>query len=184
MPSQIITIVKVAGEAGRFLSDRFSRWLGERNAPNPNEFDPAQWPATTRIEIDRIVDHLRAHRHLPPVVYHSEHVDLWSGFDLFISLDMAERCPSVMGDRYEVYSPTIDDPQAWGRKVDETFARLAGTHQQETCWSLWRLKECVFAWGKIVPNSTIFVVRQIVAGLVTDEELTASLEEVPDWLER
>jgi hypothetical protein len=182
MPSQIITIVKVAGEAGRFLADRFRHWSAERCASDPNEFDPAQWPASTRREIDDVVNRLRAHRHEPPIAYYSEHVDLWSGFDMFGVLGMAERVPSVMGDRYEVYSPMIDDPPAFCRYVDETIARLAGTHQQETCWSLTRIKECVGAWEKLVPTSTIFAIRDVLAGFVEDETMTASAAVVPAWL--
>jgi hypothetical protein len=49
-------------------------------------------------------------------------------------------------------------------------------------WFVGHLQKAIRAWQELVDRAALVVLREVVGGLVTDEELSDSLSIVPDWL--
>jgi hypothetical protein len=84
----------------------------------------------------------------------------------------------VHGDQFQLYAYGLPDA---GRLAKH----LGGACPQqfpESHWLVGRLREAIGAWEGLVRRSVLVVLRQVVGGLVTDEELLASLDRVPEWL--
>jgi hypothetical protein len=84
----------------------------------------------------------------------------------------------VSTERFEVYAYCLPDAgrlkQHLGAAGDQQFA--------EYDYFVYRLNEAVAAWESLVERAVLVVVREVVGGMVTDDELVASLVLVPDWL--
>ncbi|MGC3966562.1 MAG: hypothetical protein QM775_04090 [Pirellulales bacterium] len=182
MASQVITITKVAGEAGRLIARRMETWSAQRETIDPREFDFQQWPEATRAACDQLIDALRSHRTAPPILYHTEYVDLWSAFDLFhFALDLEVEPLRVFGNRYEVECLVVTSASAYLPGIDSAIGRLRETHRQETCWALRTFRDCLTAWDSLTPESTIIASREVFGGSVMDDEVVDSLKQIPPW---
>jgi len=84
----------------------------------------------------------------------------------------------VYGDRFEVYCYRLPDD---GRLTNHLSQ--ARKHQcQEEGWFVTRLREAAEAWDELVDRSSIVVLREVLDGLATDEEIVDSLGKMPNWL--
>jgi hypothetical protein len=58
-----------------------------------------------------------------------------------------------------------------------------GTQQwRETDWFIARLRETIEAWQKLVERAALVVLRYVVDGSATDEEVVKSLRICPAWI--
>ena len=164
MATQRVTVAKVAGAAAAAVADRFRGWWGSRQGDT--------FPPAVREEVDRFALAFRAHAAAPPVVYFSEWIDHWSMGDVVPALGQPG-AEVVAGDRFEACChrlPVTVNAPTWG-----------GEPAQETEWLAARVREATAAWAAIAPEGVLVVLREVIGGTVTDDELVASLESVPAW---
>ena len=181
MATQRVTVAKLAGMAAGLVHHRLKGWPEFRLVSDPDEWSGDQWPPVVRDRVDTFVGLLRANAGCPPVVHFAERVDQWSMGDVFVRwLTPPEGAGPlvVYSDRFEVYGYTLpDDGRLW------RYLAGAGPQQfPEYGWFVSDLKRAVGAWSELIDESLVLVIREVIGGLVTDEELAASLEHVPVWL--
>ncbi|SIO59060.1 hypothetical protein SAMN05444166_5911 [Singulisphaera sp. GP187] len=86
---------------------------------------------------------------------------------------------AIHADRFEVYGYALPDGGHLGRHLTTAGPQQFGEYDQ----FVGRLHEAVVAWQELVAErAALIVLREVVGGLVTDEELKASLSLVPNWL--
>ncbi|MHB1556185.1 MAG: hypothetical protein ACYC61_01770 [Isosphaeraceae bacterium] len=180
MASQRVTIAKVGGIATNVLGQRLRRWAAAREAMEPDEWTSAQWPPSVRAEVDSFADQLRVRGCSLPVVHFVEWSDLWSMGDLFsrwLTPPGGSPLRIAFGNRFEVYGYALPD----GRRLQR--ALTVGPQQfPEYDQFVARLREAVGAWEELLEQAIVIVLREVVGGLVTDEEFLASMSVVPDWI--
>jgi hypothetical protein len=181
MASQRITVAKIAGLSADVVMLRLRAWASARQTDDQTEWSSAQWPVSARIGADEFAGRLRTHALWLPVVYFAEWADLWSMGDVFIRLLTPPAGPApliIHGDRFEIYGYGLPDD---GRLVQHLA--LAGPQQfVEYDWFVGQLREAIRSWEELVEKGAVIVLREVVGGLVTDDELTNSLSTVPDWI--
>ena len=161
---------------------RLRGWAAARRSGDPREWSSEQWPAGVRVEVDAFAERLRANSLAPPVIFFVEWSDLWSMGDLFrrwLTPPGGSSPIEIHADRVEVYGYALPDDDrlachlgvAGPRPVDESNLFIG------------RLREALEAWRPLAEKAVLIVIREVVGGLVTDEELEASLGVVPEWLE-
>lgn len=183
--TQWIGIAKLTGESAAAISSLFKRWSDER-AGSPDEptlVEPEQWPVTSRRAMVRLADELRNHATEPPVVFYSEHVDMWSMGDAY-----REAFPENGGPLHEVEAD--DGVCLWcyelpdGGAMEKHIKRQLRRKRQpdETKVFLQGLLHAERAWRELVPQSCIVVVRRVTGGLVEDGNVAESSRHVADWM--
>jgi hypothetical protein len=181
LASQRITVAKIGGVAADVALRRLQAWSAARQANDPNEWSPEQWPRQVRAEADDFADQLRAHGYTPPVVHNVEWADLWSMGDLFGRWLTPPDGPApfvVHADQYEIFAYGLPD----GGRLARHLAAAGPQQREETDWFIRRLREAIGAWQKLVERAALVVLRRVVGSSALDEEVTASLRRTPDWL--
>jgi len=181
LASQRITIAKVGGKAGDLVLQRLRKWAGARLVDDPNEWSRDIWPSTVRAQADAFAEQLRANALCPPVIHFVEWSDLWSMGDLYTRWLTPPKSPpplEIDADRFQVYAYELPD----SGRLERYLAKAPRQQFAECDQYVTRLREAVGAWGELVERSALIVLREVVGGLVTDEELVASLLVVPGWL--
>jgi hypothetical protein len=174
MAAQYFTVVKIAGAAAAAANSLLLAWQRARLVDFSDEWTADQWPAIAREEIDGFADRLRRHGHAPPLVFLVEFVDLWSSAPHFVY-----PLPVVLGNEYEVcfvetpflseLKQQLGEREKYGQNnEDQFFAKV--------------LLEADRAWSELVGDALIVILRRVIGGLVTDEEIEASLKVVPAWI--
>jgi hypothetical protein len=181
MAAQRITVAKVVGRAGAAVVARFRAWSGARTTRDPNTFSADQWPAACRREMDAFAADLRAESHRPPVVFFSEHVDLWSMGDLFAACagPSAGGVVEVLSDRLRLACYHLPDGGVLAGSLERPFREQEPPEER---WLRLLLLEAVRAWAGLVDEAALVVLREVVGPTVTDEELKNSFVAVPDWV--
>ena len=181
MATQRVTIAKVGGIAADTIVLRLREWSAARQTDNPNLRSSEQWPQQVRREADDFADRLRAHGFAPPVVHFVEWVDMWSMGDLFwrwlTPLDGSMPL-AVHADRFEIFAYVLPD----GGRLSQHLTSTGPQQWVESDWFVGRLREAVVAWEELVDRAVVVVIREVVASSALDEEITASLKSVPDWI--
>lgn len=174
MASQYFTIIKIGGDAAKFLRRRWQTWHAARVTDDPCTWCSSQWPPETRQEIDALADQLRRQSHESPILFFVEFVDLWSS-----SPDMELELPCVMGDRYEAFLMDLPIDGDFKRRL-----RHQSRHKQtfEDRFFAKMLLAAETAWKALAPDALVLVLRQPFGSLATDDEIMAGMERVPDWL--
>ncbi len=184
MASQRVTVAKVGGVAAEIVVQRLREWSAARQPGNrPNEWSSEQWPRRAREQADELADRLRANAFGPPVIYFTEWADMWSMGDLFERWLTPPDGPMplmVYADRYQVYGYSLPD----GGRLERYLATAGPQQWPETDWFVARLREAVCSWQGFVEQAALVVLRHVVGGSALDEEVTASLRAIPDWLSR
>ena len=181
LAAQRVVIAKIGGVAADAAMRLLQGWAAARGRVDPDEWSADPWPSGVRAQADAFADRLRAHSLSPPVVYFVEWSDPWSMGDLFPRwLTPPDGPPpvAVHADRFEIYGYPLPDD---GR-LDRHLATAGPQPFDEYDWFVGRLREAMEAWRGLAGRAAIVVLREVVGGLVTDEELEASLAVVPDWL--
>lgn len=125
-----------------------------RSAPNP-------------VAVDRFGASLREHGLSLPIVYFCEWRDGW------LMGDLVPGPEEVHGRKYQAACFSPEQALAWAEQCGHQFP------EQE--WLASRLREAAAVWSADRPR-VIVLVREVVGGSTTDEEITASLAVVPAWL--
>jgi hypothetical protein len=181
LATQRITIAKIGGASADVVLQRVREWSSARQTDNSNLWEPAQWPEGVRTEADEFAEQLRAHALAPPVVHFVEWADLWSMGDLFLRWLTPPDGPvpfSVHANQHQIFAYGLPD----GGRLARHLADAGPQQWTETDWFIARLREAIVAWEKLVDRAALIVLRRVFDGSVSDEQVTASLRTVPDWL--
>jgi hypothetical protein len=150
--TQRLIVATLAGEAAVTVIELFERW---RAAPDA-------------AAVDHFCAALRENGLSLPVVYFSEWVDRWL---------MGHLVPgpnAVEGRRYQTTCMLPNQAMAWADQCGDQFP--------EQKWLVARLCEAAAGWGTVAERYAVVVIREVVGGSTTDEEIEASLGGVPEWL--
>jgi hypothetical protein len=181
MARQRLSLMKIGGIASDVVLQRLEDWAAARMSSDPNEWSSDQWPAQVRMQIDGFADQLRQHGCELPVISFAEWSDLWSMGDIFERWLTPRRSRPplcIYGDRFVVCSYTLPDGGRLARLL-----KTAGPQQfPEYDLFITRLREAVGSWEGVVDRAVLIVLREVFGGLVTDEEVIASMSVLPDWL--
>jgi hypothetical protein len=148
VPSQRITIAKLAGLSGDIVLQRISAWSSARKNDDPNLWSSDQWPDRLRQEADNFAERLRAHGPALPVCHFVEWADMWSIGDLISRWLTPPNCSRPIGvnaNCFEIFAYALPDE---GRLAN--YLAAARPQQfSETDWFVTRLQEAVSAWEKL-----------------------------------
>jgi hypothetical protein len=117
--------------------------------------------------VDRFCDTLRANGLSLPIIYFCEWVDRW------LTGDLVPGPGAVDGRRYQVTCLSAEQALAWAGRCGHQFV------EQEYLAA--RLREAAVGWGGD-ERLAIVIVREVLGGTTTDDEVEASLSVVPEWL--
>ena len=184
MASQRVTVAKIGGASAEVVLARFREWSAARLPPDDPDYwiDAELFPADVRSQADAFAEALRANALAPPVVHFVEYSDMWSMGDVFekwLSPPTGPKPLYVEGSRNTLYSYGLPDDG----KLAKYLAKARKQQFDEDDTYIRRLREAIYAWHTLVDRAAIVVIRHVVGGLVEDEELTASLQTVPPWLQ-
>jgi hypothetical protein len=104
----------------------------------------------------------------PPVVYFCQWMDSWL---------MGDKVPgpgTLSGQRFQASCLSSSDAAAWAAKCGEQF--------DEERWLAIRLQEAVKACQPSVDTAVLVILREVLGASISDEDMAASLSEVPAWL--
>jgi hypothetical protein len=166
MASQRVTMIKVGGRAAQVITTLVRPWQHEFLRNNEPSDD-------VRRAVDRFAEMLREKAKDPPILFFAEWIDLWSMGDLLPGLG-DPRAVILAGQRYQV---CCHQPP-----VQFSASTIGGQLSQESLWLKQRLVEAEASWDNMVADAVILVLREPLGGLVTDQELTESLNAIPSWL--
>ncbi len=181
MASQRVTLAKIAGVSVDTIITLANQWQAARTTTVQDEWSPDQWPIEVRKQADTFADRLRANGCAPPVIHFVEWSDLWSMGDIFCRWLTPRACRNptwICGDRYQILGYALPDR---GR-LKRHLAKAGPQQFPEYDLFIRRLEEAVVAWDSVVDRSVLVVLREVLGGLVTEEELAESLAILPPWL--
>lgn len=175
MASQRVMLFTIAGPFAQEIWSNIQQWSNALRNDDQLEWSSDDWPAETHEEVDRFVARLIEHGFTPPVLYRSEHVDLWSMGDIFTGAlgksdaDWSRRLlthsfgviATRVSCREKVYPPRGAAP--------------------EYRWLYARINEAITAWGPFAEERLVLLVRNVIGGLWMDDEVEKGLREIPDW---
>ncbi|HEY2786906.1 MAG TPA: hypothetical protein VGJ05_18235 [Fimbriiglobus sp.] len=157
------------------------RWSSARQTNNPNEWSSEQWAPNVRDEANYFAYQLRSHAFASPVLFFAEWIDKWSmgdDFSRWLTPPGGQKALQVMTDEYQINSYALPDE---GRLIQHLAAAAPQQHQ-EADWFIVRLREAIGAWENLADRATLIVLRHVHESSAIDQELAASLKELPDWL--
>jgi hypothetical protein len=174
MASQRVLILAFAGPLADAIWSDVRRW-GDARAPVGTDESPEDWPDDIRDEIDAFVENIVTGAFTPPVLYRSEHVDCWSMGDVFAD---------ALGKSDPDYSRQLRTTNheiiaTWVTGVERLGSPRPGA--DEYGWLHSRVNEAIAAWSEFADDRLLILVRTILGGLWTDDEVAASLESIPEW---
>jgi len=164
MAMQRVIVLKIAGYSAEFVLSRFAQWPSR---------DPACDDEVLCHEADEFVENLRANAHRLPILFYCEWIDPWSSGDLVPRLRV-ESVKEVVGKRYEICIHEL--PVEAGKHM------IGASLTQECKWLRARIREASDAWEPMCGRSVIVVVREVLGGSVLDDEIEASVNQIPEWL--
>jgi hypothetical protein len=174
-------IAKIAGLAAEVIALRLTEWSAARQTADPDEWSSEQWPLAVRFQADSFAGRLRTHALDLPIVCFIEWVDLWSMGDAYRRWLTPPDSPgpwTVHSDRYEIYAYALPH----GGLLSDHLSSAGPQQWEESDWFIGRLSGAIATCRQIVNRSTLIVVREVVGGLATDEDIAASLSHLPNWL--
>lgn len=175
MASQRVLLFTIAGPLSQEIWSDIERWSDARQSDAQNEWSPDDWPTKTHEEVDRLVARLIDHGFTPPILYRSEHVDLWSMGDVFTTALVK---PHPDGTRqlftcsHEVIATRV--------RFTEQIIPDADAND-ETRWLYSRINEAIAAWGSFAEERLVVLVRTVLGGLWTDDDVSNAVGEIPSW---
>ncbi len=159
MATQRITVATIIGEAGKAVIELFSEWRAAQGA---------QQQEAARHEVDRFAKQLRANGGVLPIVYFCEWFDHW------LMGNSIHGSESVDGSQFEASCGS--DIEAMG------CADQCGDQFPEQRWLAARLREAAEGRQPFSEPAVVVMLREVVGGSATDEEVAASRQGVPEWL--
>jgi hypothetical protein len=175
MASQRVLLFTVAGGLADAVWNDIRRWSDARVAVVSDEWSTDDWPVAIRQEVDQFVTRMSKSAYWPPVLYRSEHVDCWSMGDVFetaLVVEHPDHCRRLLTGSHEIIATWVRFPQRIDPDRDAP---------DETVWLYSRINEAMAAWGAFAENRLVLLVRTVVGGLWTDDEVSQSLRGIPAW---
>jgi hypothetical protein len=187
MASQRITIAKIGGASAAAVISQFQGWSAARNIDDPTELRSDQWPESVRRDVNDFANSLRSNGHQPPVIYLSEHIDLWSMGDVFerwLSHDGGGQPIHLHSDRFELWCYPLPDAGLLANHLQRSkrLKRIRERKAQEERWLTVNLLEAILAWDGMAATAVLVLVREVFGGLVMDSDLEHSLVDIPEWI--
>ena len=155
--TQRFTIATIAGEAGRAAAELFQLWSATQASAGPH---------ATLGAIGLFADHLRSNAAVLPVVYFCEWIDHWL---------MGDAVPIFLQGRH-IEAACMTAAEA------EALADGCGRQFPENDWLAVQLRQAAEARRPLTGPSFIVILRKVLGATSIDDEVTASLVGVPDWL--
>lgn len=169
MATQRITIATIGGEAGVIVAELLRCWRIAQRTKQQGDVKQC---------VDLFAGQLRANGRFPPILYFSEWFDLWSMGDEFCSYwlmgDSYHDIETVEGSRYEISWVSRREASAWADRCGSQFP--------EQQWLAARLREAAESWRELAESAVVVLLREVLGGTVTDEEVESSLRGQPKWL--
>ncbi|MDA1229567.1 MAG: hypothetical protein O2856_02210 [Planctomycetota bacterium] len=175
MASQRILLLTIGGPLADVIWADVCRWSNARSPVVSDEWSSDDWPSQTRVEVDSFVARLAESAYLPPVLYRSEYIDLWSMGDVFAT-PLERRHPD---QSRKLYTSKHEVTATWVQFLEKVRARKNAP--PETLWLYSRLNEAIGAWEGVSENRLLLFVRTIVGGLWEDEEVIDAVRKIPIW---
>lgn len=174
MPSQKITILAVGGLLGDEIWKQAQRWSDQRTTDDPHEWSSEQWPLPAREQIDHLTESLLTEAFTPPILYWSQHIDLWSMGDIYADAMAVGSAESIqlLTKRFEFYCRRIQGGEKVPRNVNEA---------DEYRWIENHVQEAMTAWDGLVVERVMILIREVLGGSWTDGEVMDGLNQTPKW---
>jgi hypothetical protein len=175
MASQRVLLLTIAGEFADTIWNDIRRWSDARVAVANDEWSSDDWPDAIKHQVDRFVARLTTACYLPPVLYRSEHVDLWSMGDVFetaLVKGHPDYCRLLHTESHEIIG-------TWVRFSEQII--LDEEVADETAWLYTHINEAIAAWSTFAENRLVLLIRTVLGGLWEDDDVSNSLRGIPSW---
>jgi hypothetical protein len=181
-----MTIAKIGGAAGKHVFDTLTGLVASR-LDKGDLRSSGRWLRTVRRSVFGLVEELDEHCDCLPVLYYSQHVDMWCGAELI------EVCFGNANPRRLVVLPMAGldiacymlPDKGFLRKTLEKLLRSKRVRErldQERRWYILGLLEATLAWEELALTAAIVVIRRRTGASARNEEVKASLRATPKWL--
>lgn len=180
MATQWITVVKVSGVTGEYVLSNIRRWQATRLCDDSPECSPEQWPKSVQAEVDRLVEKIDEHATELYIAYYAKWLDTSSMGDSFQEWFLPTNSTDgliVHSTRYELYGCALPDQNS----LLKHFEKRRRDEADQDLWLRWHLKQAIESWSDLVPSAALVVIREVVGGTVTIDEISASLQQEANW---
>jgi hypothetical protein len=186
--NQWITIAVIGGASATMVLQLVEQWDSQRK-----QFEPCnsvgKWPTHLRRDLRKFVRALEKHATDPPVLFYRRYVDQWSMGDQFDVLAGARNRQSrrieIACDNLELIGYALPDRGNLLRRIDQRRSqRQTNVGAIETGWFLDAIRDAYTAWSVRRGTAVIIVLRDVVGGLVDDDQIESSMLMPADWLEK
>jgi hypothetical protein len=167
MATQEWTIFALVGDALPDIESRLSAWSAARGGDDPSAWSSRDWPARVARSASRFVESLSRNRFLPPVVYWSRHVDLWSSFGGLFRF-LPKQPPVIAYGGEELWSYRLPDR---GKLLRRVRAVRKSSQFQENLWLANAIESAATAYKGLCSESVVLVHRHVLTASPTDAEL-------------
>jgi hypothetical protein len=184
MPSQKITIIKIAGASGKKILEDFSHFI-KAGQTDPGEYDGVQITSLEHQErLKKWIEALRHHNFQPPIVFYTEYVDFWSGTNIFDQIfpEFQSSSNQFWFQSTEIRSYSLPDEDRLLNNIKKRCRARNKSIPQESIWFWTILRHAVQAYAPLVTDATLVVIRELLGGLVEDTEIKKSLVSIPKWM--
>lgn len=178
MAIQEWTILKLTGPASADAVFHCDHWWNQRRSDDLSCFSPDDWPASVRRAVTRYLSTLTQHRLEPPILYFSQHLDLWSVAGELESY-LGNTAARILHDAGELRYYQLPDR---GKLLRRCKARTLKAQFPETHWLAQRLIEAILAHDNLKSHVVILINRHSITTSPTDEQLQTLTSKMPKWL--
>jgi len=175
MASQRVLLVAIGGDLATAVWRDICRWNDARTTEADDEWAPGDWPCGIRDEVDRFVSKMYRCAFTPPVLYRADYVDVWSMGDVF---------ETALFKKHRDYSRRLytNDHEiiaTWVRHSEHIIPDQEAP--DETRWLYHRVNEAMDAWHEFAERRLLVLVRSVIGGLWSEDEVNRALVGVPEW---
>lgn len=175
MASQRILLLTFGGALADAVWQQVCHWSDARQNDKLDEWSSDDWPVSVRREIDAFIEKLEATCYTPPILYRSEHVDCWSMGDVYETALVKGHPDSTR----RLYTGNHQIIATWVRFSERIIPDRDSP--AETEWLYARINEAIGAWAQFAENRLVLLVRSVLGGLWTDDEVIDALGTIPPW---
>jgi hypothetical protein len=183
--NQRVTVALIGGESGKVIQKLVRRWKKQRVRDTG---DSESWvlPSDIRREVRTFTRALHDNSEYPPVLFYRQYVDQWSMGDVFGLVGRGKSRPAVIHlSDGELYAYSLPDRGALLKQLRKERRRSPrSVGRPEKLWFIDAIRDAVSASQARKDGSTLIVVRNVVGGLVDDDEISAAMGRTAGWLRR
>jgi hypothetical protein len=176
------TVIKLVGPAAFDAAVRFDCWWKAREGGDSEEWCVTKWSEAIRHEASAYLESLIEHRREMPIVYFSQHVDLWTMGGGILGRSARGIEPEVMHATGELWCHRLPDEGKLLRLHRSAAIAKPGQYVQESQWLARRLLEAAEAYDQVWPEAVLLLNRRVFNLSLSDEELRSAAATLPVWL--